>query len=122
MMKATLPPWSATYQLKTVQKPKHWTKYDGPCCLFWGARVATWEGGVLAYGKVIAVDQTVETRQLLYVVQYDDGDVGNLDTLDAETAAALALASSSATPPLRTLRRQSADAHLRVARAEKRSL
>ena len=89
---------------------------------FWGARVATWEGGVLTDGTVIVVDQTVETRKLLYVVQYDDGDVGNLDILGAATATALALAKNTATPPLMTFRRQSADAHLRVARAEKHAL
>ena len=40
---------------------------------------ATLDGGKLAYGTFVAVDQTVMTRVLLYVLQYDDGDIERLE-------------------------------------------
>ena len=48
------------------------------------------------------------------MIMYDNGDLGHLDSSEAATAVALALATHPMTsPPLRALRRLDADAHLR---------
>ena len=75
--------------------------------------MATLEGGQLAYGVIAIVAQTAP-RQLLYVVEYADGDIVHLVEPQAIAAKAMALASvPTITPPLRTLRRRDANAHSR---------
>ena len=81
-----------------------------PLLPLWGIRAATFQGGLLALGTIIAVDQTIrKPHQLLYVLQYDDGDLEHLDTPEAAAAGELALATPGGR---RTLRRHDADAHL----------
>ena len=84
-----------------------------PLLPFVGARAATLQGGELAYGTITAVHQTVVAHEILYVLLYDDGDVQHLDALQAANATALVLTTNfTPSPPLRTLRRQEANAHL----------
>ncbi len=65
-------------------------------------RVATLEHGQLTYGIIVGVAQTA-SRQLLYVVEYDDGDIMHLEESQAIAAKALALANTrTITPPLRS--------------------
>ena len=80
----------------------------------YGQRGATLQGNALAFGTFKAVDQTVVSHELLYVLCYDDGDLEHLDTKTAEDAHARALASLAKGPPKpspKQLRRQDADAH-----------
>ena len=91
--------------------------------LFFGAQAATRQGAQLAYGTIAAVEQTTVGHEIIYVLLYDDGDLEHLDTEATAAATALALATpKAATPPLRTLRRQEADAHEREPPSERRAL
>ena len=81
-----------------------------PLLPLFGVRAATFEGGVLAFGTIIAVAQTVtKPSELVYLLEYEDGDVRHLAAREANAAEELALAN---TPTRRTLRRQNADADL----------
>ena len=81
----------------------------------YGQRGATLQGNALAFGTFKAVDQTVVSHELLYVLWYDDGDLEHLDTKTAEDAHARALASlvkkGPPKPLPKQLRRQDAEAH-----------
>jgi hypothetical protein len=86
-----------------------------PLLPLYGQRAATLQGNALAFGAFVAVDQTVVSHELLYVLRYDDGDLQHLDTGAATDALALALATvKDEAPPKplpKHLRRRNADAH-----------
>ena len=46
-----------------------------PLLPYYGARAATLEDGRLAYGTITSVDQTAQSRILLYVLTYDEKDL-----------------------------------------------
>ena len=54
------------------------------------ARAAKLVGGELAHGAFVGVYQTVRTRVLVYVLQYEDGDVQYLPESEAAAAELLA--------------------------------
>ena len=64
-----------------------------PLMPYFGARAATLQGGVVMFGSIAAVDQTVGQHEILYVLHYDDGDVEHLDQSATAAAVSLALAS-----------------------------
>ena len=83
-----------------------------PLMPFYGMRVATLQGGEVTFGSISAVDQTITGHEILYVMEYEDGDLQHSDT--AAVAAAVRLAAANAPvafPPLRQLQRRDADAH-----------
>jgi hypothetical protein len=86
-----------------------------PLLPLFGETAATFQGAVLTYGTFVAVDQTVPGHVLLYVLKYEDGDIGHLDETEATAAVALARANrrdtAPPTAPARLLRRRGADAH-----------
>ena len=84
-----------------------------PLLPFYGERAATMQPGGRACGTITAVVQTVAVPHvLLYVPEFDDGDLEHLGAGQAAKATSLALARApTADPPLRTLRRRDAVAH-----------
>ena len=64
-------------------------------------RAATLERGKLAYGTSVGVYQMVMTRVLLYVLQYDDGNIQYLEEARASAAEQLARTSILAERMLR---------------------
>ena len=108
--------------------PADWAQF--PYC---GARVATQDRTGFAFGTLTEVWRTLRARQIVYFLQYDDGDLRHLSeaeaavasalarSFDAEkTQSALALTESdkdkesreAEAPPTRRLARRHADAHL----------
>ena len=84
-----------------------------PLMPYFGARAATHQDGVVMFGRIAAVDQTVVKHEILYVLLYEDGDVEHLTESAAAAAVGLALANvPEVAPPLRQLGRREADAHL----------
>ncbi len=72
-----------------------------PLLPYFGARAATLQGDMVMFGTIAVVDQTVRLHEILYVLQYDDGDLEHLDEPEAAAAVALALAKLPVTPLLR---------------------
>ena len=105
----TLTRQRADAHLQEDQATETWDELLWPLMPYFGARVATLQGGVPAFGSISAVDLTTKDHDILYVMEYEDGDLEHLN--ESVVAAAVLLASNSA--PRRELARRTAEAHLR---------